>query len=725
MPRGFRTLVRLSGAFALALFLWSPVQSGGSTDTTHTKPVDTTHAKPDSLKHIRPTYAVESPWAHGETCPSGAESAAECWRTSRDLANMDFGFPGTRAFTLSLTNWQTVPVHSPFFPAWKHSPYLNGGLAPLEKFAVTTSGGDAQAIEEIWSPVAPLDTPITRLNWERGPITLNVFDLRLRRMLSDRVYLAMDYFSSSADSQSYDYQFNVHQPYLGGLGFLGQIYGPIDRDSASLVLEGHSHAIQAVAMRPRIGVWLDTNRVVEVYLEHLKNSTNMVLPQGPIVVAGISRPGAVDSLQTLVPGGMSTTSEGVLYAETHHHWTSQWEAGHTAFSASEYRSGDSLTVRSGIDQLQADIFRLRGSIAGTGLWGRPDLRLETRSETWDGDPVLTGSRSQTSGWTDAQDMTLGMHPTLGMLEGSVDAGLGRSSRMDNQVYWLQHYGASANLHLPFGLGVEGGASSRTQDPEWEMLYRNNSARFRYASPALQPRTDMGWRGSVSVAMPHVTLDGGLDFFRSQDAWLPRVLPGPQACADLFDSTYTNMRAQRCTGDSTGTSSSAGSFLGHLPDSLALALRNFGEQRLDAWHMGVALGLGNWTLQLRNRFLFDRTITDAHLAEAREDLSVPARVFKGRLAWKRALVDGKLKLDLAWDWDWFSTRYGWLPDLQGTSRVAKLDEYLILDFQAAMHIKTFTLFFRSMNMNHDRYATELGVHPPGINFRFGVEWLLWN
>jgi hypothetical protein len=108
-----------------------------------------------------------------------------------------------------------------------------------------------------------------------------------------------------------------------------------------------------------------------------------------------------------------------------------------------------------------------------------------------------------------------------------------------------------------------------------------------------------------------------------------------------------------------------------------------------------------------------------------DRAIPERVFQGRLGWKRSLVEDRLKVDLSWSWEWFSTRYAWAPDLKGNSGLAKLDEYLALDFEARMRIKTFTLYFDAMNLNHDRYATEPGVHPPGVNFRFGVDWVLWN
>src|SRR5690606_9488531 len=114
--------------------------------------------------------------------------------------------------------------------------------------------------------------------------------------------------------------------------------------------------------------------------------------------------------------------------------------------------------------------------------------------------------------------------------------------------------------------------------------------------------------------------------------------------------------------------------------------------VDAWYLGLGLSLGNWRLDLRNKFLFNRSVEDGDVRGVRTDASIPARVFKGRLGWNRDLLDGKMNLDLGWDWEWFSARYAWVPDLAGSSRVVKLDEYLALDFEAAMRIRTFILFF---------------------------------
>jgi hypothetical protein len=308
------------------------------------------------------------------------------------------------------------------------------------------------------------------------------------------------------------------------------------------------------------------------------------------------------------------------------------------------------------------------------------------------------------------------------LEGS--AGMGRDSRMADRSEWLPRYGGLAHVSLPLGFSAEASASSRAEDPTWEMLYRTNPARFRFANPDLGPRTDRTYRGALAWAWSRYSLEAGFDRYDGKDVWLPRVLPGRDACRALKASSYLALAGSACTDTATAADPAAAS-VPRMPDSLALALRNYSRETIDAWHLGIGLGLGNWSLALRERFVLSRQVEDPDLKGTFTDRSVPERVFQGRLGWKRSLVEDRLKVDFAWNWEWFSTRYAWAPDLSGASSLAKLDEYLALDFEAHMQIKTFILYFDAMNLNHDRYATEPGVHPPGLNFRFGVDWTLWN
>ena len=673
---------------------------------------------PKDSGKVQPVFRWQSPETDARECPVGSESALECWRGVPAVANQEIGFAGPRSWSLSLTHWRPLPQESPYVPFWKDSPYLSGGLLPPDRFALKKLGGDASALEEIWAPVVPLDTPITRLDWMRGALTLNVFDFKLDRMLSDRVYLGLDYYSATADSVTYDYQFNVHQPYLGGWGFLGKIYGPIDRDSASLVLGGTSHSIHALEMRPRVGYWIDTNRVVEFFLDQIHNSSALTSPSGPPRSADALIPNGPDSTQALLPSRFGSMTEGVIYGESHAGWTAQAELSHGSMELSEYR-GPADSTGAGRDQIDGDLFRAKGTLAAAGMFARPSLTAEARSGNWQGDPVLGAQPGPASqGWTDAEDVDAEVRPGWSFLELRGQAGMGRDSRMDDQVYWLPRYGASARITAPFGFGAEASLSSRREDPTWEMLYRTNPARFRFASPELKPRTDKVYGGALSWGWSRWSVEAGLDRLEAGDAWLPRVLPGPDACADLAGGQYAPLAGRHCGDTSVAP-------FGTLTDTLALGLRNYRQETIDAWHLGLGLGLGHWSLALQNRFVFNRAVDDADLKTAAVDLSTPERVFKGRLDWKRNLLDDKLKLDFSWDWEWFSTRYAWAPDLAGASRPVKLDEYLALDFAAAMKIKTFTLLFKMRNFNHDRYATEPGVHPPGLNFRFGVDWTLFN
>jgi hypothetical protein len=704
----------------------APVQLDSARRAGPVSPRDSAASAKDTA---RPVYRWTAPDDY-DTCRV-AQGALPCWRGFPDLANQEIGFPGPRAWSLSLTHWRPLPQSSPYFPFWKDSPYLSGGLPPPERFALHRTGGDLDGIDEAWTPVMPLDTPVTRLTWTRGALTLNQFDLRLNRMLSPRAYLGFEYYTSTADSATYDYQFNVHQPYLGGWGFLGKLYKPIDRDSASLVLAGTSHAIHALTIRPRIGFWLDSNRVLEAFLDETRNSTSLTYPTGLPHPASTVIPNGPDSMQALMPSRFSALTEGLLYGETHADWTGQFEAAHGSADESETRGRGADAAK---DALGGELFRARAMARADSLPGRPSLSAQARNEYWTGDPVLGGAGIGTSGWADDEEAEARVAPEFGPLSLEGSAGMGRASRMADRVEWLPRFGAEARLRLPLGLSVTASGASRAEDPSWEMLYRTNPARLRYANPGLGPRTDRTYRGAAAWAWSRYSLELGFDRFSGKDVWLPRVLPGREACGALADSSYTKLVGTACseTSGTTGTAGSSGATSGSaaapepsVPDSLALALRNYSRETIDAWHLGIGFGLGNWSLDLRERFVLSRQVEDPDLKAGLTDRSVPERVFQGRLAWKRSLVEDRLKVDFAWNWEWFSTRYAWAPDLSGASTLTKLDEYLVLDFEAHMKIKTFLLYFDAMNLNHDRYATEPGVHPPGLNFRFGVDWTLWN
>src|SRR5690606_10874010 len=100
----------------------------------------------------------------------------------------------------------------------------------------------------------------------------------------------------------------------------------------------------------------------------------------------------------------------------------------------------------------------------------------------------------------------------------------------------------------------------------------------------------------------------------------------------------------------------------LPDSLALARMNTREEVRDLAHLSLRLALGNWTLSLRNTYLLANEVRDPRFGFTEENWTLPQNVFKGRLVWRRVVLDGKLGLQTRWDWEWFSDRYVFASDM---------------------------------------------------------------
>jgi hypothetical protein len=248
--------------------------------------------------------------------------------------------------------------------------------------------------------------------------------------------------------------------------------------------------------------------------------------------------------------------------------------------------------------------------------------------------------------------------------------------------------------MPFGFALSGGAGWEREGASDDALFRLQPAVSLFPNPALKPRTDFHLLAGADWESRWLGLGAAWNRHHFGDNWLPRTLP------DARDSAS-------------------------IPDSLALPLDNYDEEIRDLLRLSLRLSLGRWNLALHHNYLVHGEISDSRGVPTDQNRTLPKRVYQGQLRWRRVVLGGKLGLQSQWDWDWFSARHVYASDLDGFSRVVKLDEYLVLDYSMRMEVKSFLLYFRARNLNHDRYATEPGVHPPGVNFRFGVDWRLWN
>ncbi len=645
---------------------------------------------PETERPVIPDFTWDWP-AHPRSieCREPLESVTGCWRNETLWVPLETGFPGLRTRALDLSGMEPLRVRPHFQPALAESPYGTGGGLPFK----SRVGGPS--VEEGWEPVQPLDTPVTQLHWMRGALDMNQFRLDLRRMVGNRAYLGLEYHSNSAESRFYDYLFNVHQPYLGA-----------GRDSASMVIQDTSHHISTRHIRPRLGFWIDEGTVVELHADWFDNNSSLTNP---------TNPAGNDSLQRLYPASFSASAFGAQVAHarndpagiavragfTHSVWERELRPRGDA-RHHEDASGmhDALILEATAHALNGApraILETEHAVHRRAFWTRGDARV-------DPDASARGDR---------QTLRLDAAPVADPVTFDVHGEAARRARADGTVEWLGGAHGTAVLGLPLGFRLEGLAGWAREGAPDAALFRWQPALGHYPNPGLTPRTHGRLGAGAGWESARFGAGARWEHHRFGDNWLPRVLPQPGACDALEAPGLYPGETIVC---STG---------GSLPDSVALALANYESETRELLHLSARGSLGNWTLTLRQTVLLANSIRDDRLGFTASNWQIPEAVTGGQLLWARRILDDRLGLRTQFDWDWISERYVFASDMDGTSRGMVLDEYLALDFTAQMEIRTFTLFFRAMNLYHDRYATEPGVHPPGVNFRFGVDWVLGN
>ena len=216
-----------------------------------------------SRRKAPPRVPLGDPRCRNPPARTRRKARAECWRREPGP-----GQPGNRISRaravgrLSLTHWRPLARRVPLFRLLGAiRPICPAGSLPPERYRVRRQGADAIA------PGRDLDSGGAAGHAFHPPglgtgrpvaSTCSTCKLQSHAFRSRLSGPGLS-IPPPADSQPYDYQFNVHQPYLGGWGFLGKLYAPIDRDSASLVLEGAFPFHQRPGHAARgVGIWLDS-----------------------------------------------------------------------------------------------------------------------------------------------------------------------------------------------------------------------------------------------------------------------------------------------------------------------------------------------------------------------------------------------------------------------------------------------------------------------------------
>lgn len=146
---------------------------------------------------------------------------------------------------------------------------------------------------------------------------------------------------------------------------------------------------------------------------------------------------------------------------------------------------------------------------------------------------------------------------------------------------------------------------------------------------------------------------------------------------------------------------------------AFTYRNVADLEDLSYGIWGGLQLGNWKLNLSTQRTFFR---NRHSPE-------PLRIYKSSLQWDHQAVNGKLGIHLLWDSQWKASTEDFALANESTAYRIQIPHHYLLNFTARMQILDFGLYTRIENLNHMRITHESGYSPPGVTFRYGIEWIL--
>ncbi len=649
----------------------------------------------DSIARLKRETLFDSLNLKRIACEEPAFSAPQCVRSLPFLVSQELGFPGVKSQVFSLKNFRPVAYRSSFGAGGGASLYGLGGVLRPRFFTV----GEGRFDELVEVPHVPtqLDTPLVTITWEKGGLSLNSFQLTASRMMTENSYLAIDFSSHSADSLTYDYSPQVHQPYIS-----------LGRDSSEIVIGGVSAGIESLHLRPRLGVYLGERMLLEIYYDWIKNSSQLSSP----VSDSISRD---DQYQEATQKPLSALfSQNEIGAHLYH----MGELGRTQLSVShgnikrvsrqtllaEFDGGSQGSSNMGEEDYASiqDKTELKYQINHPIL--RPQLSIGMISEQLEGDlwanfknKNLSNSKitSRKEGWRDEEYARLRLNPTWKNISFKAQTGVERQSFIVNDKKWLWNYLGLATVELPYELSLQAGFDFYQDQPDWLTRYSVNPILFQYANPELSHESIYHQEVNLFYRWKTLTASIGLNNNVINESVLPRTFP--------VDSLVSS----------------------GVADSLALQKVNYSSELRRILNLRLGVRLGHWKTFVEHARVIKSDVTDPFRLGnfVFENPFIPHQIYKGQLAWGNRFVSERLQIGVAWNWEWFGERKAWASALNGTSYPVDLESYLVLDFKTTMRIKSFLLTYSIKNFNHDRYYSEPGIHPPGINFRWSVHWIL--
>ena len=547
----------------------------------------------------------------------------------------------------------------------------------------------------------PVDTPITDVNWERGPFEGNALRLDFRRLVTDSVTLDLG-VSSHSDmlSKPYEYQPVTHSPFFA-----------LGRDSTEIPFGGRNIAMNSMHLQPvvtwRFGFGKAFFKINYFSLDNADNTTHKVLLDtlDPTVRKFQTDPYRIIIESRTYGGGVEFYPvKGLTLGTEIHYGNHEMDLRGLSRIRNDldttYNDDDMPIIK--VNYYDTSKVRNYETILGNfdvryNMFLNPRIHFEyeflNTEETGNENKKREYYQDREIGYAEISDTLFGKALFR------VQAGLQRNSSLLNTVDFAPAFSVDGTYLLPYHLMASASYRHDNKFPDVNHIKLVETGRISFPNEELKHEVRDRATANIVWQKRDVFYGLGLRYEHANNlikpSWAVRGRLDTTFTYDaFFDTTYAN-----------------------VADSVQSAFRyeNLDHAHTLDWLMQVGFRLGNWKFYLERGQKITRT----------KLIDTPSLYYKGSIHWQNRFVKDRLGVSVRVDFQWFNNRFDCTINEKGEPELVSLKKYLAMDFEARMQILSFELYSRIENFNHSIYMPESGYTPEGLRFAYGIVWTFGN
>lgn len=535
--------------------------------------------------------------------------------------------------------------------------------------------GENGVMKENFARGIPVDTPVTRILWERYAFDGNAFGLDFRRLLLDSIELDIGMASYSDDgSDEFRYQDVTHQPFFA-----------LGRDSSQIPFSGRNLSTSTTHFKPAI-TWFLPRGEISASLSYLLVKNDDAPPYR--FIQDSTNYSSVTYLERPFKTDLNSFSYGIRGKIR--------PVNAIEVSASIYSGKHEIEYDSLVNLVES----VRDTVDSKGKPGKDTTWLgvkdEVRYETVNGDggialriPLHPALRMEYE-FTEAnsrfkQDRELyylEISDQFRFADFRFQGGALRNSNLFDSVEVGRMFSGYLTIRLPGHIAVKGSFKNDVRFPDVDELKLFNRGRYAYPNENLKPEERFRLTGDLEWDAGGIFYGTGLRYEYADSPIKQRWVSGEGL--ESIESAYQWINLENA-------------------------------EALD-WYVAVGFGLGNW------RFYLER---EQALSKQNRSIDVTSLYYKGYIRWQDKFVKDRLGVSIGFDFTWFGNRYDIQMNEDDELELVELKHYLALNFEARMRILSFSLYTRIDNLNHSLYEPASGYRPEGVRFLYGITWSFDN